>query len=82
MLSTRHGFRTMIASTLCAAVIMHSAVAAELLDRAVLPADTFSPGPTSGQYASGSNGVVLPLMNKQPVQGFSAVLPGPGRART
>jgi len=74
---TRHGFRTMIATSFCAAVVMQSAVAGELLDRAVLPADTFSPGPTSGQYASGANGKVLPLINKQPVQGFSAVLPGP-----
>jgi hypothetical protein len=77
MLLTRHGLRTMIASTLCAAFVIQSAAAAELLDRAVLPADTFSPGPTSGQYASGANGVVLPLINKQPIQGFSAVLPGP-----
>jgi len=77
MLATRHGFRTMFASTLCAAFVIQSASAAELLDRAVLPANTFSPGPTSGQYASGANGNVLPLINKQPVQGFSAVLRGP-----
>ena len=77
MLATRHGFRTMLASTLCAAFVIQSASAAELLDRAVLPANTFSPGPTSGQYASGANGNVLPLINKQPVQGFSAVLRGP-----
>src|SRR5688572_26659921 len=74
----RHGFRTMLA-TLCAAAVIGSASAAELLDRAVLPADTFSPGPTSGQYASGANGRVLPLINKQPVQGFSAVLRGPAK---
>ncbi len=67
------------ASALCAAFAFHSATAAELLDRAVLPADTFSPGPTSGQYASGANGRVLPLINKQPVQGFSAVLRGPAK---
>jgi len=74
---SRHGFRTMIASTLCAAVVIQAASAAELLDRAVLPANTFSPGPTSGQFATGANGNVLPLINKQPIQGFSAVLPGP-----
>jgi hypothetical protein len=74
---TRHGFRTMLASTLCAALVMQSAAAAELLDRAVLPSESFSPGPTSGQYASGANGIVLPLINRQPVQGFSAVLRGP-----
>lgn len=51
-----------------------------LLGRAVLPAGTFAPGPTSGQFASGNtNGVVLPLDARQPVQGFSAVLRGPKR---
>jgi hypothetical protein len=65
------------ASALCSAFAMQSAFAAELLERAVLPSASFSPGPTSGQYASGANGVVLPLLNKQPVQGFSAVLRGP-----
>ncbi len=66
----------MMASALCS-VIAAQAFSAELLDRAVLPSDSFSPGPTSGQFASGANGVVLPLINKQPVQGFSAVLRGP-----
>ncbi len=44
---------------------------------AALPADTFAPGPTSGQFATGANGRTLPLLDRQPVQGFSAVLPGP-----
>jgi hypothetical protein len=65
------------ASILCATIVMQSASAAELLDRAVLPSESFSSGPTSGQYASGANGIVLPLINKQPIQGFSAVLRGP-----
>ena len=51
--------------------------AAELLERAVLPAATFAPGPTSGQYTAGGNGIPTPFINRQPVQGFSAVLPGP-----
>lgn len=51
--------------------------AAELLERAVLPSATFSTGPTSGQFATGANGVVTPFINRQPVQGFSAVIPGP-----
>jgi hypothetical protein len=68
-----------VASAFCSAFVMHSAIAAELLERAVLPSASFSPGPTSGQYASGANGVVLPLINKQPVQGFSAVLRGPSK---
>lgn len=50
--------------------------AAELLERAVLPSASFSTGPTSGQFATGGNGVVTPFVNRQPVQGFSAVLPG------
>ena len=50
--------------------------AAELLERAVLPSASFSTGPTSGQFATGGNGVVTPFIDRQPVQGFSAVLPG------
>jgi hypothetical protein len=51
-----------------------------LLGRAVLPASTFAPGPSAGQFVSGNtNGVVLPLDARQPVQGFSAVLRGPKR---
>ncbi len=45
---------------------------------AIMPAATFSDGPTSGQFAgAGAGGNTLPLLNKQPVQGFSAVLNGP-----
>jgi hypothetical protein len=44
--------------------------------RAILPADTFAPGPTSGQFIGPGpiNGVSVPFLDKQPVQGFSAVL--------
>ena len=46
-----------------------------LQGRATLPADTFAAGPTSGAYiGSGANGRTAPFVNKQPVQGFSAVL--------
>ncbi len=47
-----------------------------LIARAVLPAATFSEGPTSGQYISQGliNQQPVPFLNKQPVQGFSAVL--------
>lgn len=49
-----------------------------LVGWAVLPAATFSDGPTSGQFASanpyGTN--LPPYANRQPVQGFSGVLPG------
>lgn len=45
---------------------------------AVMPANTFADGPTSGQFAgTGQFGNVLPLVGKQPVQGLSAVLAGP-----
>lgn len=62
---------------LCAPLILQPAVSAELLDRAVLPSASFSTGPTSGQFANGANGIVTPFIDKQPVQGFSAVLRGP-----
>jgi hypothetical protein len=47
-----------------------------LVARAILPADTFAPGPPSGQFIGPSpiNGVTVPFAS-QPVQGFSAVLP-------
>src|SRR5262249_404561 len=61
----------------CASLTVSHAHAAELLERAVLPSATFAPGPTSGQFATGANGVTTPFINRQPVQGFSAVLPGP-----
>ena len=48
---------------------------------AMMPAATFADGPTSGQFAApnayGTN--LPPFVNKQPVQGFSGVLRGPGR---
>ncbi len=40
---------------------------------AVLPADTFAPGPPSGFAIQGANGRTPPFTN-QPVQGFSAIL--------
>src|SRR5262245_21865525 len=40
---------------------------------AVLPADTFAEGPTSGQFITPANGRIPPFA-KQPVQGFSSVL--------
>lgn len=47
---------------------------------ATMPAATFADGPTSGQFTApnpyGTN--LPPYLNKQPVQGLSAVLPGPG----
>ena len=56
-----------------------------LTGRAVLPADSFVAGPTSGQYVSGGDytratttyGYTFPFVDKQPMQGFSALVPGP-----
>lgn len=45
---------------------------------AVLPADTFAPGPTSGQFISPANGSVPPYLDQQPVQGVSSVLAAAG----
>lgn len=47
-----------------------------LIGRAVLPAASFAEGPTSGTLLGNQiiNGVKLPFVDKQPVQGFSAVL--------
>lgn len=42
---------------------------------AMLPADTFAPGPTTGQFTTPANGRVPPYAG-QSVQGFSAVLNG------
>jgi hypothetical protein len=49
----------------------------ELTAFALMPANTFAEGPTSGQFATGAGGNALPLIDKQPVQGISAVLQGP-----
>lgn len=74
-LRLRHALAVL--ATCATSFVASNANAAELLQRAVLPSATFSTGPTSGQFATGANGVVMPFINKQPVQGFSAVLRGP-----
>jgi hypothetical protein len=53
-----------------------SSAAAQTLERfASLPADTFAPGPTSGQFITPANGRIPPFEGEQPVQGVSSVLP-------
>jgi hypothetical protein len=72
--------RSFVASIVLGAAgfaVASGASAAELMGRAVLPAATFAPGPTSGQFTGGGNGFDTPFVNKQPVQGFSAVIAGP-----
>lgn len=51
-----------------------AAQAVTLIGFAELPADTFTPGPTSGQHIIAANGREPPFLNLQPVQGFSALL--------
>jgi hypothetical protein len=43
---------------------------------ACLPADSFASGPTSGQFIEPANNRRPPFVDKQPIQGFSAILHG------
>jgi hypothetical protein len=74
--SLKPGALTAIALVLSTAGVARAA-SATLEGWALMPANTFATGPTSGQFASGAGGNPLPLLDKQPVQGFSAVLAGP-----
>lgn len=65
-------------SAVSAAIFATSVNAVELAAFALMPANTFAVGPTSGQFAgTGAGGNALPLVKKQPVQGISAILHGP-----
>jgi hypothetical protein len=44
-----------------------------LIGRAILPADEYQPGPPSGAFITGDNGVTPPFPG-QPIPGFSAIL--------
>lgn len=57
-----------------AAMMSATLQAATLTGYAELPADTFRPGPTSGQYIEPVNGRQPPFVDAQPVQGFSALI--------
>lgn len=46
---------------------------AELIGYAELPADTFAPGPESGQFEGNGNKLEAPRFPGQPIQGFSAI---------
>lgn len=76
---TRFPIRASLAATLAALFGANAAQAASatLEGWALMPANTFAEGPTTGQFATGAGGNALPLLNKQSVQGFSAVLAGP-----
>ena len=63
------------------AILLLSLTAAELSAAtltafAVLPADSFTDGPTSGQLIQPVNGRTPPFESQQPIQGFSAVVQG------
>ncbi len=61
--------------TAALAVATANVVQAQTLEGfASLPADTFAPGPTSGQFITAANGRLPPFVDKQPVQGFSSIL--------
>lgn len=65
-----------IAALLSFDVAVPPAIASDILiGCAVLPATTFTPGPTSGQQLGSApiNGQAVPFVDKQPMQGFSAV---------
>jgi hypothetical protein len=59
-------------AVICA--IASTASAQTLTGVASLPAETFAPGPTTGQFITPANGVTPPFLSRQPVQGFSSVL--------
>ena len=72
----RAGASVGVAACLGLATAVPASYAADtLVGRAVLPAATFAEGPTSGQQlgADPINGQSVPFLNKQPVQGFSAI---------
>ena len=67
-------------TALVASLLLAGAAHAQVLTGwAQMPAATFADGPTSGQFAApnayGTN--LPPFLDRQPVQGFSAVLAGP-----
>jgi glycerophosphoryl diester phosphodiesterase len=70
--------KSLVAHAIGVAIFLTGGLAAQsdasLVGRAVLPAATFSPGPTSGRQIVGPvNGIQVPFLNQQPVQGFSAI---------
>ena len=68
--------RSVFSCLVISALSMLAVRAADKLEgRAVLPAATFAQGPTSGRQLGTNpiNGQPAPFLNKQPVQGFSAI---------
>jgi hypothetical protein len=68
-----------IALSLAFSLTLASTLEAQTLEAfAALPSDTFAPGPTSGQFIAATNGRIPPFLDKQPIQGISAVLAAGG----
>jgi hypothetical protein len=65
---------SLLAAAAAAALATSAAGAATLVGYAQLPAATFIPGPTSGQFGVGGNGYTGPFVGQQPVQGFSSII--------
>lgn len=65
-------------------IIATAAIASDDIFRvsgwAEIPSTYRHPGPTSGQFATGANGVTPPYQG-QPIPGFSGVIPSPRRGR-
>ena len=77
--SRARAVRTLLAAaSVTSALVTAQARATPSLEGwALMPANTAAVGPTSGQFAiTDSSRPYLPLLDAQPVQGFSAVLPG------
>ncbi len=73
-----HPLHPLALAALTACLAGHAGAQSTLTGFAVMPPTTFSDGPTSGQFAGkGDGGNALPLLNMQPVQGFSTILHGP-----
>ena len=72
MTNTRPPKLAAVAATVVAlfAAASAHAVPATLEGWALMPANTFADGPTTGQFASGAGGNPLPLLDKQSVRGF------------
>jgi hypothetical protein len=64
---------TLVALTMAPSSVRTQAVQT-LTGFASLPADSFSSGPTSGQFIGPANGVTPPFPGRQPIQGFSSIL--------
>ena len=67
-----------VGAAVLAQVLAQPAPRTELIGFAVLPADTFSAGPASGQFTGTGGKAEAPRFRGQPVQGFSGIQFAPG----